>query len=69
MVKKFIPLAAMEKIMKTAGAIRVADKAKIVLRDSLEEMADNMSQNAIKYAGHSKRKTVKGSDVKLAARM
>ena len=69
MVKKYIPLAAMEKIMKTAGAIRVADKAKIVLRDALEELADNMSQNAIKYAGHSKRKTVKGSDIKLAAKM
>lgn len=69
MVKKYIPLAAMEKIMKTAGAVRVADKAKIVLRDALEELADNMSQNAIKYAGHSKRKTIKGSDIKLAAKM
>jgi len=69
MVKRHIPLAAMEKILKNAGAMRVADKAKIVLRDALEEMADSMSQNAIKYAAHSKRKTVKGSDVKLAARI
>jgi len=69
MTKKCIPLAAMEKIMKTAGAMRVADKAKAVLRDALEEKADSISQNAIKYANHSKRKTVKGSDVKLAARM
>jgi len=69
MAKKYIPLAAMEKIMKTAGAMRVADKAKVVLRDALEEMADNISQNAVRYANHSKRKTVKGSDVKLAAKM
>jgi histone H3/H4 len=69
MVKKYIPLAAMEKLMKTAGAMRVADKAKAVLRDALEERADAISLNAIKYASHSKRKTVKGSDVKLAAKM
>ncbi len=69
MIKKYIPLAAMEKIMKTAGAMRVADKAKVVLRDALEDIADNISQNAARYAQHSKRKTVKGSDVKLAAKM
>ena len=69
MTKKFIPIAAMEKIMKAAGVPRAADKAKIVLRDSLEETADAISQNAIRYAAHSKRKTVKGSDVKLAAKI
>ena len=69
MTKKYIPLAAMERIMKTAGGARVADKAKVVLRDALEDMADTMSQNAVKYASHSKRKTVKGSDIKLAAKM
>lgn len=69
MVKKNIPLAAVEKIMKSAGASRVADKAKAVLRDALEDMAENISQNAAKYAAHSKRKTVKGSDVKLASKI
>ncbi|HDQ59869.1 MAG TPA: histone [Candidatus Woesearchaeota archaeon] len=69
MVKKNIPLAAVEKIMKSAGASRVADKAKSVLRDALEEKAEEISQNAIKYAKHSKRKTVKGSDIKLAAKI
>jgi len=66
MAKKMIPLAAMEKLMKTAGAGRVADKAKAVLRDHLEEFAEKVSQNAVKYASHSGRKTVKGSDIKLA---
>lgn len=69
MAKKTIPLAAMEKIMKSAGANRVADKAKSVLRDALEEKAETISQNAVRYAGHSKRKTVKGSDVKLASKI
>jgi len=67
MAKKAIPLAAMEKLMKTAGADRVADKAKAVLRDHLEELADKISQSASKYASHSGRKTVKGADIKLAA--
>ena len=69
MIKKNIPLAAVEKIMKSAGASRVADKAKSVLRDALEDIAEDMSINAIKYAKHSKRKTVKGSDIKLAAKV
>ncbi len=69
MVKKNIPLAAVEKIMKSAGASRVADKAKATLRDSLEELAEEIAQNAVKYAKHSKRKTVKGSDIKLAAKL
>lgn len=66
MAKKTIPLAAMEKLMRSAGAGRVADKAKAVLRDHLEDMADRISQSAMKYASHSGRKTVKGSDIKLA---
>ena len=54
MVKKNIPLAAVEKIMKSAGASRVADKAKTVMRDALEDMAEDIAQNAAKYAIHSK---------------
>jgi len=67
MAKKSIPLAAMEKLMKSAGAGRVADKAKAVLRDYLEDLAEKISQSGVKYAAHSGRKTVKGSDIKLAA--
>lgn len=67
MAKKNIPLAAMEKLMKTAGANRVADKAKAVLRDHLEELAEKISQNAVRYASHSGRKTIKGADIKLAS--
>lgn len=66
--KRLIPLAAMEKIIKTAGADRVSDKAKAALKEVLEEYAQRISQNAVKLAMHAGRKTVKASDIKLAAK-
>lgn len=66
--KKLLPLAAMEKIMKVAGAERVSESAKIALKDVLEEIAEEISERAVKLAIHSGRKTVKSADVKLAAK-
>ena len=67
MVKKIIPLAAMERIMKKAGAERVSEDAKEALRDVLEEIGAQISESAIKLAQHTGRKTVKSEDIKLAA--
>lgn len=66
--KRLIPLAAMEQIIKGAGAERVSDGAKAVLKDILEEHANKIAKGAIKLASHAGRKTVKASDVKLAAK-
>ncbi len=66
--KKFLPLAAMEKILKSQGAERVSDKAKAALKDAVEEVAMKIAENAVKLANHAGRKTVKSSDVKLAAK-
>jgi histone H3/H4 len=68
MSKKTLPLAAMERLLKNGGADRVADKAKEVFRDYLEEHANKISTEASRLAIHSGRKTVKSEDVKLAAR-
>ncbi|MBU1201265.1 MAG: histone family protein [Nanoarchaeota archaeon] len=68
MVKKIIPLAAMERIMKKAGAKRVSEDAKETLRDVLEEFGIEVSEAAIKFAFHTGRKTVKAEDIKLATR-
>jgi len=68
MSKRLIPLAAMEKIMKKAGAERVSDKAKVALKTVLEEIAEEMAVNAVKLAMHAGRKTVKAGDIKLAAK-
>ncbi|MBW2973294.1 NFYB/HAP3 family transcription factor subunit [Candidatus Woesearchaeota archaeon] len=66
MAKRSIPLAAMEKILKQAGASRVSDKAKIALRDVLEECVEQISNDAIRFAAHAGRKTIKAGDIKLA---
>jgi len=64
--KKYIPLAAMERLLKKAGAERVSEDAKAALRDSLEEFALRIGQDAIRYSNHAGRKTVKADDIKLA---
>lgn len=64
--KKDIPLAAMERLLKKAGAERVSEDAKEELRTALEEYAIKLGQDANKYSLHAGRKTVKAEDVKLA---
>ena len=64
--KKILPLAAMEKLLKKCGASRISEDAKETLRDLLEEYVQNIGEKAVRFAQHSGRKTVKGSDVKLA---
>ena len=68
MNEKVLPLAAMEKMLKQCGADRVSDKAKIALKNVVEEMAEKVAVKAIQLAEHAGRKTVKGRDVKLAAK-
>ena len=66
--KRLLPLAAMEKILKSAGAERVSDKAKAALKSVVEDIAEDIAENAVKLAQHASRKTVKLGDVKLAAK-
>jgi len=66
--KRGIPLAAMEKILKTAGAERVSDKAKEALKEVITDIAQEISSNAVKLANHAGRKTVKAGDIKLASK-
>ena len=68
MRKEILPLAAMEKLIKKAGAIRVSEDAKEALREYLEEKGQEISSKAIVLAEHSKRRTVKREDIRLATR-
>ncbi len=65
---RILPLAAMEKILKKAGAERVSDRAKVAFKDVLEEYAAGVAERAVRFANHAGRKTVKAGDVKLALR-
>ncbi|MBI2136327.1 NFYB/HAP3 family transcription factor subunit [Candidatus Woesearchaeota archaeon] len=67
--QKLLPLAAMEKVLKSVGAERVSDKAKAALKQAVEEVAEKIAAQAVKYAQHAGRKTVKAADVKLAAKV
>ncbi|MBI1935022.1 NFYB/HAP3 family transcription factor subunit [Candidatus Woesearchaeota archaeon] len=68
MSEKFLPLAAMEKLLKQGGAERVSDKAKLALKQALEDIANEISVKAIKLAVHAGRKTIKAEDIKLAVK-
>ncbi len=68
--KRLLPLAAMEKIIKKSGTEmgveRVSDKAKMALKNVIEDIAERIALRAIKLATHTGRKTVKAQDIKLA---
>lgn len=66
--KRLIPLAAMEQIIKQAGADRVSDDAKSALKEVLQEYAKHVAQDAVKFALHAGRKTVKSGDIRLAVK-
>ena len=68
MTDKFLPLAAMEKLLKQGGAERVSDKAKVALKHALEDIAHEIAAKSIKLAVHAGRKTVKAEDIKLAVK-
>jgi len=68
MSKKLLPLAAMEKILKKCGAERVSDKAKVALKEILEEIAEEIGIQAVKFSHHAGRKTIKAEDIKLATK-
>lgn len=67
MVKRLIPLAAMEKILKSTESIRVSEKAKAALKGVLEEIAERIATDSVRLAMHAGRKTVKAEDIKLAS--
>ena len=65
---RLIPLATMEQLLKRAGAPRVSEEAKQVLKEALEDYAKKISLKAIELSKHAKRRTVLGEDVKMAVK-
>jgi DNA-binding protein len=66
--KRILSLLGMGKLLKRAGAHRVGADAQETLQEALEEYADELCSKAVTYSTHAGRRTVQGSDVKLAAK-
>lgn len=66
--KPILSVLGMEKLLKRAGASRVAEDAKEELRDALEGYAEGVCKKAVTFSAHAGRRTVKAEDVKLAAK-
>ncbi len=60
--------APMHRICKKAGADRVSHSAAEALSKVLDEIGVRIAREAIDYAMHAGRKTVKARDVDIAAR-
>jgi histone H3/H4 len=63
-----LSVAPMHRIIKKAGAERVSESAAKALAKELEGIGLKISKEAIDYAMHAGRKTVKAEDIEIAVR-
>ncbi len=61
-----LAIAAMHRICKKAGAERVSESAAVEMSKILEEMGIKIGKEAIDFAMHAGRKTVKAEDIRIA---
>jgi DNA-binding protein len=61
-----LPLAAVDRIIRKAGDIRVSESAVGELAEVLEEHGIKISRSASEFAKHANRKTVTAADIRLA---
>jgi histone H3/H4 len=63
-MEHILTVAAMERLLKQAGAERVSEDAKETLRVKLEHTALEIGKHAVSQAVNAGRKTVKAEDLK-----
>jgi histone H3/H4 len=64
--RSIIAAAPMAEILKNAGAERVSEPAAQVLAEVVKEIAFEIAKDAVKFAHHAGRKTIKREDIELA---
>ena len=68
MTESEISVAAMHRLCKKAGAERVSEAATKELAKTLEEIGVKIAKEALDYAMHAGRKTIKAEDIEIATR-
>ena len=68
MEEEELQLAPMHRIIKKAGAKRVSEDGAEELRKVLERVGIKISKEAIDFAVHAGRKTVKSEDIEIATK-
>lgn len=68
MSKLEIAVAPMHRLCEKAGAERVSEAAAKELAKVLEEIGVKIAKEALDYAVHSGRVTIKAEDIEIAAR-
>ena len=63
-----LPLAAVDRIIRKAGGVRVSEDAVMALAEILEERGITVSQQAATFAKHANRKTITAADIRLAVK-
>ena len=63
-----ISVASMHRLCKKTGAERVSEAAAKELARVLEEIGLNIAKEALDYAVHAGRKTIKTEDIEIATR-
>jgi histone H3/H4 len=68
MVDLELAIAPMHRLCKKAGADRVSEAAAKELAKALEEIGIKIAKEALDFAMHTGRKTIKAEDIEIAAR-
>ncbi len=63
-----LPLTPLGRIIKSGGAERVSEDAKIALSEYLEQISEEIAILAMEHAKESGRKTLKAEDIDAAYR-
>ncbi|MBU0636323.1 histone family protein [Candidatus Micrarchaeota archaeon] len=63
-----LPVAAVDRIIRKAGAERVSEEAALALAEVLEEQGVMVAKKANEFAKHANRKTVTDADIRLAVK-
>ena len=63
-----IAVAPMHRLCKKAGADRVSEAAAEELAKVLDEIGVKIAKEALDYAVHARRKTIKAEDIEIATR-